>query len=75
MENSRQYLPLRIDILQKTVVGCPRYSKIIHLAQFVKCLKCRRRAYFLAELLVFLVTATQFQKRKEKFVVVCLRTP
>ena len=75
MENSRQYLPLRIDILQKTVAGCPRYSKIIHLAQFVKCPKCRRRTYFFAELLVFLVTATQFQKGKEKFVVFCLRTP
>ena len=66
MENSRQYLPLRIDILQKTVVGCPRYSKIIHLAQFVKCSKCRRRTYFFCRTVSIVSDSNLISKRKRE---------
>ena len=80
MENSRQYLLLRTDILQKTVVGCP--CSLARLNQFIgdnnifatfKIDKCLKRSVP-TESLLFLVQGAHLRTYNELLHGLCSKT-
>ena len=75
-ENSWKILCLSEQIFYtKQSLGAPDIVRLFTSPSLSNVRNVEGEHIFFAELLVFIGTATQFQKGKEKFGVVCLRTP